>query len=246
MNRFRADLHIHSLLSPCGSLEMSPAGIVEGAIAAQLDMIAVTDHNHTGHCRLVRKLAEKTELYVFFGAEVTTREEVHCLALFEEDEQIENFQEYLDLHLPPIPNHPDYFGDQVIVGEQEEILRELPYLLTNGIGQSISEVEREVHKLGGLFIPAHVDRFTNGIYQQLGLLPSDMQADGIEISRFTTATQMLELHPELKDYTLIQDSDAHFPTDIGRAYTIFEMKKPCLEELAKALRGEKGRRVRLL
>ncbi|MCK7521398.1 MAG: PHP domain-containing protein [Ignavibacteriales bacterium] len=40
-----ADLHIHSTLSPCASLEMSPAAIVRRARELGLDVIAVTDHN---------------------------------------------------------------------------------------------------------------------------------------------------------------------------------------------------------
>ncbi len=246
MRQYRADLHIHTLLSPCGSLEMSPAFIVETALALNLDMIAVTDHNHTGHCKLIRRLADRKDLYVIYGAEVTTREEVHCLALFDTDDQIDSFQDYLDRYLPEIPNRPDYFGDQVIVGPDEKIVKELPFLLTNGIDQSINEVEIQVHELGGLFIPAHVDRMMNGLYYQMGFLPEDLYADAIEISRFTSEEQICRQHPELKKYSLIQDSDAHYPGDIGRVYTILEIEEPGFEELSQALKKEGGRRARLL
>ena len=47
MPRFRVDLHIHTLLSPCGELSMSPEVIVRRALAAGLDAIAVCDHNST-------------------------------------------------------------------------------------------------------------------------------------------------------------------------------------------------------
>jgi predicted metal-dependent phosphoesterase TrpH len=47
LRRLRADLHIHTCLSPCGELAMSPRAVVEGARAARLDLIAVTDHNTT-------------------------------------------------------------------------------------------------------------------------------------------------------------------------------------------------------
>ncbi|MGB9721060.1 MAG: PHP-associated domain-containing protein [bacterium] len=42
---FRADLHIHTCLSPCGDLTMSPKRIVEKAKAEMLDIIGVCDHN---------------------------------------------------------------------------------------------------------------------------------------------------------------------------------------------------------
>lgn len=245
MKQYRADLHLHTLLSPCGSLEMSPAAIIAGAVAKQLDMIAITDHNHTGHCRLVRQLAGEWNIYVLYGAEVTTREEVHCLTLFDTDAQIAEFQAYLDAYLPPLSNHPEYFGDQVIIGEKEEILCELPYLLTNGIDRSIEEVEARVHELGGLFIPAHVDRPVNGLYSQLGIFPGGLQTDAVEISRYSGREMICDLHPELAGCTLIQDSDAHHPSDIGRAYTLFEFERPAFEEVKGALRGLGGRRAYL-
>ena len=45
MRTLRADLHVHTALSPCGGEEMSPPAIVDAALAAGLDMIAVCDHN---------------------------------------------------------------------------------------------------------------------------------------------------------------------------------------------------------
>ena len=39
------DLHIHSCLSPCANLEMSPGDIVARAVAAGMGGIALTDHN---------------------------------------------------------------------------------------------------------------------------------------------------------------------------------------------------------
>ena len=45
MNRFRADLHNHTLLSPCGDIEMTPAHIVEAALTKGYDIIGITDHN---------------------------------------------------------------------------------------------------------------------------------------------------------------------------------------------------------
>jgi PHP family Zn ribbon phosphoesterase len=83
MNKYRADLHIHTLLSPCAGLEMTPHAIVEKAKASGLHIIGITDHNSTKHCLLVKKLAQKEGIFTLTGAEVTTKEEVHCLVFFE-------------------------------------------------------------------------------------------------------------------------------------------------------------------
>jgi len=38
MKQFRADLHLHTLLSPCGNLEMSPVNIVKAAVDCKLGL----------------------------------------------------------------------------------------------------------------------------------------------------------------------------------------------------------------
>lgn len=83
MNLYRADLHIHTCLSPCGSLDMSPTVIVETALARGLDIIAITDHNTTLQCPEIQSLGAEAGLTVLAGAEVCTREEAHCIALSE-------------------------------------------------------------------------------------------------------------------------------------------------------------------
>ena len=49
----RADLHIHTVLSPCGDLEMSPENILHFAQIQGLNMIGITDHNSTRQARKV-------------------------------------------------------------------------------------------------------------------------------------------------------------------------------------------------
>lgn len=79
MKQYLADLHIHTCLSPCGSLEMSPSEIVRRSLAKGLDAIAITDHNTTLQCPEIQSLGERFGLRVFAGVEVTTREEADAL-----------------------------------------------------------------------------------------------------------------------------------------------------------------------
>ena len=78
MKRYKVDLHIHSCLSPCGSLDMDPESIVETALRKGLDAIAITDHNSTLQCPVIQELGQERGLLVLAGVEVTTSEEVHC------------------------------------------------------------------------------------------------------------------------------------------------------------------------
>jgi PHP family Zn ribbon phosphoesterase len=224
---------------------MSPGAIVDRAAQKGIDIIAVTDHNHTGHAKLARTLGAEKGIWVVYGAEVNTREEVHCLTFFDTDVQLDLFQAELERNLTRIPNDQDLFGVQVLVDREERILSEISHSLYPGLDWGITETARVVHELGGLFVPAHVDRSMNGLYRQLGMLPADLEMDGVEISRRTNSKTMLEHHPELAGYQLLQNSDAHFVDDIGRSSSQLLMKERSFNEFCMALRGQSGRKVEL-
>lgn len=243
MNNYRADLHIHTVLSPCGDLEMSPVNIVDRAARKGLDIIAVTDHNHTGHAKLTRKLGETRGLWVVYGAEVTTREEVHCLTFFDTDDQLDQFQQFIDEFQPYIPNDLSLFGHQVIVDAEEQIISELGKSLYPALNKGIDEIAGFVRSLGGLFVPAHVDRKMNGLYSQLGFMPDNLKPDAVEIFRRTRRKEIVRQHPELKNFQLLKSSDAHFIEDIGRCTSTLVMQKRNFPELKMALRGEEKRGI---
>ena len=243
MNQYRADLHIHSVLSPCGDLEMSPANIIEKALEKGLDIIGITDHNTTRHCKLICKLAQPAGLFILMGAEVTTREEVHCLTFFENDDQLSEFQVYLEKHLPPIRNNTEKFGYQVVVNEDEQIIDEIEFLLLSALDQSIEQVEQKVHSLGGIFIPAHIDRPSYSIISQLGFIPTGLLIDGIEISANCHVQSVIPLLGTQSAMSLIRNSDSHYVEDIGKAYSIFEMKNRTFNEVKLALQGMLGRKI---
>lgn len=245
MHWFRADLHIHSVLSPCGDLDMSPVRIIQEAKNKNLDIIGITDHNSTIHSSLMIELGKKEGISVFPGVEVNTREEVHCLAFFENVENTNKFQEFLDQNLPKIKNNPERFGEQLIVNEKEEILGEVENLLIAGLTLSIEEIEKEIHRLNGIFIPAHVDRPMNGIYSQIGFLPDDLEIDAFEVSASVSLSALLERRPELRTAVLISNSDAHYPEQIGQVITEYYLNEPTFIEWKKALRKEEKRKIRM-
>lgn len=243
MKIFRADMHIHTVLSPCGDLDMSPVNIISEAARKGLDIIGITDHNSTRHCSLISRLAAEKGIFVMQGAEVNTKEEVHCLAFFENTDTLNLFQTYLDENLPGIINNPEVFGHQVQVDENEKIVYEEKKLLINAISKPMKEVEVCVHELGGIFIPAHLDRMKNSIYSQLGFLPDNLIADGVEISMATQVEKFIASHPEIRKYSVVRNSDAHYPNDIGKATTQFLISEPVFSEIKFALAGINGRKI---
>lgn len=243
MNKFRADLHIHTVLSPCGDLEMSPANIIKKATEKGLHIIGITDHNTTRHCKLISKLAAQAGLFVLMGAEVTTREEVHCLTFFENDDQLSAFQAYLEKHLPLFPNNPKQFGYQVVVDEDEQVIDEIEFLLLSALNQSIEQVEEKVHSLEGIFIPAHIDRPSYSVISQLGFIPEKLKIDAFEISPVCKPITILPFLGKQKNISIIRDSDAHYVDQIGKVFTTFEMEQCSFSELKQALHGIQGRKV---
>lgn len=243
MNTYKADLHIHTVLSPCGDLEMSPTNIISRAHELGLDMIAISDHNTTRQVKVTQKIGRDQGIFVIGGVEVTTQEEAHCLSYFETDDQLDEFQEFLDLHLPKIPNDEDRFGYQLIVNEDEEIVGEEQYHLLNAIDVDIDGIYAEVHRIGGLFIPAHVNKGSTSLMSQLGFIPPDLQADGLEINKFTTRDEFLKKAAYLKRFNFITDSDAHFIQNIGEVYNLFHMNDLTFDEFRRTMHGDDGRNI---
>ncbi|MCF8303992.1 MAG: PHP domain-containing protein [Bacteroidales bacterium] len=245
MKTYRADLHIHTVLSPCGDLDMSPGKIIKKAKQQNLDIIGITDHNSTKHCSVTQRLGKKNRILVMMGAEVTTREEVHCLAFFEDIEKLSQFQEFIDVHLPSIKNKVDYFGHQVVVDENERILEEEERLLLTALDVGIDEIERKVHDLGGIFIPAHINRPKYSLMSQLGIVPPGLKAEAMEISKHIGVSEFLKKHQEFKDFGfgLIRSSDAHYLEHIGEVFTGFEMNSASFAEIRLALAGREGRKT---
>ncbi len=241
MRIFKADLHIHTLLSPCGDLESTPKTIVDTSLSKGLDIIGITDHNSTLHCPLVASFAKESGIFVLMGSEVTTKEEAHCLCFFSDLDSLGLFQGYLDRHLPDIFNNPEFFGDQVQIDKDENIIYEEKRLLTSALNVGIEAVAMEVKRLGGIFIPAHIDKSRNSVISQLGYIPMDLEYDAVEISEHSSPDKMISLHPYLKEKTFIISSDAHHPEKIGSVNTYFKLEEMNFTEIRKALKKEEGR-----
>ena len=224
---------------------MSPSRIVSAAKDRGIDILGITDHNSTRQCEVMQEVARKKGLYILCGAEVTTREEVHCLAFFEGSRKLKAFDDFVYDHLEDFPNHPDKFGYQVVVDQEEMIVEQPEKLLISATDLSIEVLEAKVHEMGGLFIPAHIDRMRNGIIGQLGLIPPDLQVDALELSRHVNLKDFREQNPHYANYTYIQSSDAHYIKDIGAVGTLFDIQQPSFAEIQLALHRLEGRKVKL-
>jgi PHP family Zn ribbon phosphoesterase len=223
------DLHNHSCLSPCGSLEMSPARLVKEAAEKGISMLALTDHNAGDNLPAFDICCRRKGIVPVFGMEVTGREEAHLLCLFGELKTAVRFGYEMYENLQTIPNNPDMMGDQIIVDEDEGIIGELDKHLASGaVDFSMEELIEMVHERDGLFIPAHIDRAAFSIKSQLGFLPEN-NYDAVEVMHKPCA---------LNDgrYFEITGSDAHYPDNVGHRSFEIALEEVSFEALKKLLR----------
>lgn len=228
---FSADLHIHSCLSPCGDLSLSPRRIAEKAVSIGLSLVALTDHNTALNCPAFEVACRREHIEAVFGIEVTTAEEIHVLALFETVEQALRLGELLYEALPPVRHDPERQGDQVYVNDAEEILGEVDKYLIAGVSFSLEETCNIIYELEGLFIPAHIERPSFSLLSQLGILP-EMDYSALEITQWPCSIHTGTV-------PLISNSDAHMIELIGSRFTLFRGENPSFRSFRKALQEMK-------
>jgi predicted metal-dependent phosphoesterase TrpH len=238
IKEFKADMHIHTCLSPCADLDMSPRNIIQEAKKKGLDIIGICDHNSAENFPAVEKSASEVGIKVIGGMEITSREEVHILALFGNEQDLFLMQEEVYSQLPGI-NDEKRYGLQVVVNENDEVLSFNNKLLIGASEMSVEEVVDLIHEFNGIAIAAHVDREGFSIISNLGFIPEDLELDALEIIKPSEIDRI----NQGRDFVFITSSDAHFINDVGKRYTSFQMKESTFEEIRKCLSRENGRKV---
>jgi 3',5'-nucleoside bisphosphate phosphatase len=233
---YSCDLHIHTTLSPCGSLEMSARNIVARSQEVGLDIIAITDHNMSENCKYAAVLAKEDGWpLVLSGMELQTVEELHILAIFGDNQTAMDLQSYVYSRLPDIDNDPEYFGDQVVVDDNDVIVRFEDKMLLNSSTITLNEAASWIKDRGGILIASHIDSPTFSIISQLGYVPADVPFDGLEVKRMDRVGDILDFIMD-KDVPLLTFSDAHYVKDIGKRRIFLAMEEPSFVGVARALR----------
>lgn len=210
----RADLHIHSCLSPCGSLEMGPSSLIEQVKSAGLTHFSVTDHNSTRNVPAFFELAEKEGIVCIPGIEVTTAEEAHVLCYFDSVDAAIRFGSEVEKTLLPIPLDPEKMGDQIVVNSEEEIIEMPENYLNVASSLSVGDLVILAQKYDAVVVPAHIDKPLFSIISQLGFLPAE-PFDAVEIS-----AGALRAGKEMPYGSMptLSASDSHYIEGVGMVY----------------------------
>lgn len=225
----KVDFHIHSCLSPCAALEMSPRAIVAGAKKEGLDCIALTDHGCVENLPAFHEACVEAKMSCLYGLEATSSEEVHTLCLFDRLEPALEFGRMIYNAIRNLSNDPDRFGQQPIVNVDGEVTGFAEKLLFAATNISFFNLVPMALEAGALCIPSHIDRDYSGAIAHLGFLP-DLPYDAVEV--------LSQIPPGAEKWPVVQFSDSHHPSHIGRRFTTVEPKAftvPALREAFQAL-----------
>ncbi|MBE0481074.1 MAG: PHP domain-containing protein [Dehalococcoidia bacterium] len=223
----KADLHIHTPGSVCCSeRSVTAEDIVDTAVQAGLDIIAVTDHNSVSYIDAVRSAAHSRNLLFFPGMELSARGG-HVLALFDPATPSGLLKGLLDRLGIPVEAR----GDAGFTIEW------------------IEDIFRIVHEWGGVPVAAHIERWPTGFLEtaerrdtKARIYRSPYLA-ALEITQAQKKGQWTrgEIKHYAKSHACIQASDAHALEDIGRRITYLKLPSLDLEGLRTAFREHEHR-----
>lgn len=225
--KFSYDLHMHSCLSPCGDMEMTPNNIVGMACLLGLDLIAVSDHNTARNLPAVFAAAEAAGLTVVPAIEACSAEEVHVLCLFETLEDALACSDDFYEHLPDIQNQPDIFGEQAVLNANDERIGTIGKLLINALDLGLDGLIELVRHHRGLPIPAHADKSAYSILSNLGYIPEEYGFTCIEVKNPASEVPFAGRR--------ITDSDAHYLQDIAEPDRFLDLPEKSAAAVIKLL-----------
>ncbi len=214
---------------------MVPTAIVRKAKQMGLDVIAICDHNSAENVRAVVQAGRRERLPTIPGMEITSREEVHILGLFSDQDQLQRLQDLVYAHLAG-ENEEDVFGPQTVVDEYDNVLGTTAKLLIGATSFTLDETVDAIHDCGGLAIASHIDRERFGLIGQLGFIPEGLPLDAVEVSPHCSVNTW-------NHFPVVRFSDAHALDQIGSSATCFLLEEATTEEIAKALTNDDGRTI---
>jgi hypothetical protein len=213
---------------------MAPHDLVKRLQECKIDWFAITDHNTMANCPAYAAVAEAAGLFFSWGVEIQTSEEIHILAYFDAPKQAQDFDKELYSSLLPLENDPDYFGDQVVIDENENIIRVEQRALINSSLWDLSLAVERIRDYGGFAVPAHVDAGVNSIISQLGFMPDEPAFDLFGVTAGLDMQDWRTRQPYFARRSLLKASDAHYLADIGSGYSELYLEEPTVAELRKA------------
>ena len=209
------DLHMHSCLSPCAEDDMTPANIAGLAKLAGAELIAIADHNSARNLPAAARACEAYGLRLLPAIEVNTAEEIHVLTYFPSVEAALRFGQTLYDALPALPYDSEIWGRQLVMDEDDNLLDTVEKLLTGAVSLTIYEVKAACEALGGVAVPAHVEKDSFSVLSVLGFLPEDLPFGALEARQPEKLPPLIARGLLPAGLEVLSSSDAHRMEDIA-------------------------------
>lgn len=223
-----ADLHIHSVLSPCADRMMTPQNIYPRLLDSNINIFAICDHNSTRNNRAFFEFGRKYFPQMLFlpGIEITTDEDIHVLGIFSNLESAEKFGEIIRRILKEEEKKADFLEPQLLINSKGEIIGEEDKPLYLSSGLNLENAVSLLRQYNALVIASHIDRPSFSVTSQLGFVPDDL-FDVLEISPISVQRVNEKREFILRNIVysipagmpLITSSDAHSIDEIGHVRT---------------------------
>ncbi len=232
------NLHLHTVLSPCAGLNMTPAQIIDEAHQKEIDIIGITDHNSAGNVEVAVELAREQNIKVIPGLEVETKEEVHCLCLFEKVREALKLQDFIRQHLPDQKNVEDFFGYQIKTNLKDEYEQKEEIMLAAAVNISLSRLLERVYEEDGILIPAHVLR-SQGLIYQLGFIPQELDLPVLEVADEDSISELCQEYPQK---VFIKNQDSHRLAEIKRGFSL-KLPEPSFAAVKSVFVGRQKEKI---
>lgn len=223
------DLHIHSALSPCGDNTMTINNILNMSYIKGLDLIAICDHNSLKQQfyleEVINRDVLKGKIDYIHGVELQSQENIHVLAYFLKNTNLNEVQKWIEEHLPKEKNDIDFYGHQYVFNKDDEVIEEYERLLIQSLDLSIDKIIDDIHRFGGFVVLAHAYSKRFGAYQVLGQKMASLDYDGIEVTSLKEWNDLKAVCPLLKEEFIFISSDAHYLEDISEPMNTLDKEK---------------------
>jgi ABC-type lipoprotein export system ATPase subunit/predicted metal-dependent phosphoesterase TrpH len=216
-------------------MEIKPEEWLLMYMAAEIDCVAITDHNsgewvdtlkHTLATMQASRPAGYRELYLFPGVEISASGNTHILAIFDITADTKKIQALLGAVGFPT----DKFGTSDAVTDK-----------------SVEAVISEIHKAGGIAIPAHVDQPSGLFKSQKGqTLKQILNVEGLlALEVISKSESKPDIYTQAKlNLAEVVGSDSHIAAQVGARYTWVKMGEPSLDALRLALHDKEDGVIR--
>ena len=197
--KYYYDLHIHTVLSPCADVLMTPNNLWNMVSLKGLDFVAFVDHNSCRQLPMLAKIGESYQTKQIYGIEVSLSSGIHVLCYFKHLSDALMVGSIVESHLPnkqvDATSHPSHLTD-----EYDSFSEMLAIPLGDNTSLCILELQKIVSPYEHLLVLAHLNRYLEKGVELLSLA----KFDAVEWSDSSTPPSHL-----VGNIPWMYNSDAH-------------------------------------